>query len=73
MNKTVYFGKVKRNIDEGFPLFTYKNSEYDFKLSVSNEENDIILKDSIGRYVPMAIEDAKKLVKKLKKLTKKLK
>ncbi len=70
---TLYFGKKKRpEASGGFPFFTNRGKFYDFKL-VLNGHGDMVLSDSINRFVPVAFSDIGVLIKALKKLKKKAK
>lgn len=67
MSKEVYFGKVRskeKNQLVDFPLFSHRGKYYDFKLVKIFGE--VLIQDSIGRYVPLSIKNAKKLGKLLK-------
>lgn len=70
---TIYFGKEKTSeVNGGFPFFTNKGKFYDFKL-VLNGHGDMVLADSINRFVPIAFSDINALIKALKRLKKKAK
>jgi hypothetical protein len=72
MNKTVYFGKVKKSDaeDSGISFFQHKGKLYDFSLSLELEGTEVVLRDAINRYVPITKKDSKLLIKALKKLNK---
>ena len=61
----IYFGEIpKKYVEEGLQGFSFKNKVYDFKLTI-NEEH-ILIKDSIGRYVPFSHGDVIHLFHALK-------
>ena len=64
---TLYFGKPR-----DFPFYTNKGKFYDFKI-VLNSNDDVVISDSINRFVPIAVSDIGALIKALKKLKKKSK
>lgn len=70
---TIYFGKEKGSTTKsGFPFYKHSGKLYDFKV-VLNDHNDMVLSDSINRFVPIAFSDINALIKALKRLKKKAK
>lgn len=64
----VYFGEINYDADEAFE---FEGTEYDFVLKVTEEQ--VVIKDAIGRYMPMEHGAALELLQALKLMKPELK